>query len=186
MDAAIPAGARYILQALAGAGFEAYLVGGCVRDLLRGVPPHDWDVCTSARPEETKRCFAGQRMLETGLKHGTVTLLVGGEAYEITTYRTEGPYSDSRRPDFVRFVSDLKADLSRRDFTMNAVAMDLEGTLHDPFGGEEDIRAGVIRCVGEPGQRFREDGLRVMRALRFGAVLGYEIEIGRASCRERV
>jgi tRNA nucleotidyltransferase (CCA-adding enzyme) len=176
LDAAIPAGARYILQALAGAGFEAYLVGGCVRDLLRGVPPHDWDVCTSAHPEETKGCFAGQRMLETGLKHGTVTLLVGGEAYEITTYRTEGPYSDSRRPDFVRFVSDLKADLSRRDFTMNAVAMDLEGTLHDPFGGEEDIRAGVIRCVGEPDQRFREDGLRVMRALRFGAVFGYEIE----------
>ncbi len=172
----IPAGARYILQTLNGAGFEAYLVGGCVRDLLRGVSPHDWDICTSARPEETERCFAGQRIIETGLKHGTVTALVEGEPYEITTYRTEGPYSDSRRPDYVRFVPNLTEDLARRDFTMNAIAMDLHGNLRDPFGGAEDIKAGLIRCVGEPAQRFQEDGLRVMRALRFAAVFGYEIE----------
>ncbi len=172
----IPAGARYILQMLTAAGHEAYLVGGCVRDLLRGVPPHDWDICTSALPEETERCFAGQRIIETGLKHGTVTVLVDGEPYEITTYRTEGPYSDSRRPDYVRFVPDLTEDLARRDFTMNATAMGLDGKLRDPFGGAEDIKRGLIRCVGEPDQRFQEDGLRGMRALRFGAVFGYAIE----------
>ena len=172
----IPAGARQVLQALTAAGHEAYLVGGCVRDLLRGVEPHDWDICTSAMPEETERCFAGQRIIETGLKHGTVTVLVDGEPYEITTYRTEGPYSDSRRPDYVRFVPDLTEDLVRRDFTMNAIATGLDGNLRDPFGGAMDIKAGLIRCVGEPDQRFQEDGLRVMRALRFAAVFGYEIE----------
>ncbi len=172
----IPSGAEHILQALTGAGYEAYLVGGCVRDLLRGVAPHDWDICTSARPEETERCFAGQRIIETGLKHGTVTVLEDGEPYEITTYRTEGPYSDSRRPDYVEFVSSLEADLARRDFTMNAIAMGLDGRLRDPFGGAADIQTGLIRCVGEPAHRFQEDGLRVMRALRFAAVLGYGIE----------
>ena len=172
----IPSGAQKILQTLTDAGYEAYLVGGCVRDLLRGVAPHDWDICTSARPEETEACFAGQRIIETGLKHGTVTVLEGGEPYEVTTYRTEGPYSDSRRPDYVEFVSSLEADLARRDFTMNAVAMDLEGNLRDPFSGADDIKAGRIRCVGEPACRFQEDGLRVMRALRFAAVLGYGIE----------
>ena len=169
-------GAKRILRTLTGAGYEAYLVGGCVRDLLRGVEPHDWDICTSARPEETERCFAGCGIIETGLKHGTVTVLEEGEPYEITTYRTEGPYSDSRRPDYVEFVSSLEADLARRDFTMNAIAMGLDGSLRDPFGGADDIKAGVIRCVGEPAQRFREDGLRVMRALRFEAVFGYGIE----------
>ena len=172
----IPAGAGYILQMLTAAGHEGYLVGGCVRDLLRGVEPHDWDICTSALPEETEKCFAGRRILGTGLKYGTVTVLVEGEPYEITTYRREGPYSDRRRPDYVRFVPDLAEDLARRDFTMNAIAMDLDGNLRDPFGGAEDIRAGLIRCVGEPDPRFQEDGLRVMRALRFAAVFGYEIE----------
>lgn len=172
----IPSGAQKILQTFTDAGYEAYLVGGCVRDLLRGVEPHDWDICTSARPEETEDCFAGQRIIETGLKHGTVTVLEGGEPYEVTTYRTEGPYSDSRRPDYVEFVSSLEADLARRDFTMNAVAMDLEGNLRDPFSGADDIKAGRIRCVGEPACRFQEDGLRVMRALRFAAVLGYGLE----------
>ena len=172
----IPSGAKHILQALTNAGYGAWLVGGCVRDLLRGVAPHDWDICTSARPKETVVCFAGQRIIETGLKHGTVTVLEDSEPYEITTCRIEGPYSDSRRPDFVEFVSNLEADLARRDFTMNAIAMDMEGSLRDPFGGADDIRAGLIRCVGEPAHRFQEDGLRVMRALRFSAVLGYKIE----------
>lgn len=172
----IPDGARHILQTLSSAGYEAYLVGGCVRDLLRGVEPHDWDICTSALPEETERCFAGQRVIETGLKHGTVTVMDKGEPYEITTYRTEGPYSDSRRPDFVRFVANLEEDLARRDFTMNAIAMDLQGNLRDPFGGASDIKSSLIRCVGEPGLRFQEDGLRVMRTLRFASVFGYEIE----------
>lgn len=169
-------GAKHILQTLIGAGYEAYLVGGCVRDLLRGVEPHDWDICTSARPDETETCFAGHRIIETGLKHGTVTVLEDGEPYEITTYRTEGPYSDRRRPDYVEFVSSLEADLARRDFTMNAIAMELDGNLRDPFGGKADIETGLIRCVGKPAKRFQEDGLRVMRALRFGAVFGYEIE----------
>ena len=172
----IPSGARRILQALTAAGHEAYLVGGCVRDLLRGVEPHDWDIGTSARPEETKACFSGQRILETGLRHGTITVLEDGEPYEITTYRVEGPYSDRRRPDFVRFVPSLEADLARRDFTMNAIAMDLDGRLQDPCGGAEDIRSRVIRCVGDADRRFQEDGLRVMRALRFAAVLGYHME----------
>ena len=172
----IPDGARHILQTLNSAGREAYLVGGCVRDLLRGVEPHDWDICTSALPEETEQCFADRRVIETGLKHGTVTVLEEGEPYEITTYRTEGPYSDSRRPDFVRFVPNLEEDLARRDFTMNAISMDLQGNLRDPYGGADDIKSRLIRCVGEPDQRFQEDGLRVMRALRFAAVFGYEIE----------
>lgn len=176
MNFEIPDGARHILQTLNSAGHEAYLVGGCVRDLLRGVEPHDWDICTSALPEETERCFADRRVIETGLKHGTVTVLEEGESYEITTYRTEGPYSDSRRPDYVRFVPNLEQDLARRDFTMNAIAMDLQGNLRDPYGGASDIKAGLIRCVGEPDRRFQEDGLRVMRALRFAAVFGYEIE----------
>lgn len=172
----IPSGAAYILRILHNAGYESWLVGGCVRDLLRGVEPHDWDICTSARPEEVERCFAGHRIIETGLKHGTVTVLEDGNPYEITTYRTEGPYSDSRRPDYVAFVSSLESDLARRDFTMNAIALGLDGSLRDPFGGVEDIKAGLIRCVGEPAHRFREDGLRIMRALRFAAVLGCEIE----------
>ena len=172
----IPSGAAHILQRLMEAGYEAWLVGGCVRDLLRGVPPHDWDICTSARPEQTKACFAGYKVIETGLRHGTVTVLEDEELYEITTYRAEGPYSDSRRPDFVRFVPDLCEDLARRDFTVNAIAMGLDGTLRDPFGGAGDIQNGLIRCVGEPARRFREDGLRVMRALRFAAVSGWRME----------
>ncbi len=172
----IPFGAQHILQTLAGAGHEAYLVGGCVRDLLRGIPPHDWDICTSALPEQTQACFAGQRLVETGLKHGTVTVLADGGSYEVTTYRTEGPYSDGRRPDHVRFVPNLAVDLARRDFTMNAIAMGLDGALHDPFGGAQDIRHGTIRCVGRPDLRFQEDGLRIMRALRFSAVTGHHIE----------
>lgn len=172
----ISAGARYILRTLTDAGHEAYLVGGCVRDLLRGVLPHDWDICTSARPEETEACFAGREIIKAGLRHGTVAVLVDGAPYEVTTYRTEGPYSDSRRPDYVRFVPHVNEDLARRDFTMNAVAMGLDGRLHDPFGGTGDIRAGLIRCVGAPARRFQEDGLRIMRAVRFSAALGYEIE----------
>lgn len=176
MKPEIPAGVGHILQALTDAGFETCLVGGCVRDLLRGAVPHDWDICTSARPEETEACFAGHRIIETGVKHGTVIVLEDSRPYEITTYRTEGPYSDSRRPDYVEFVSSLESDLARRDFTMNAIALEPDGSLRDPFGGGDDIRAGQIRCVGEPSQRFQEDGLRVMRALRFAAVFGYEIE----------
>lgn len=176
MDFDIPSGGSRILQSLTVAGHEAYFVGGCVRDLLRGVPPHDWDICTSARPEETAACFPGRRVFKTGIKYGTVTVLMDGKPYEITTYRTEGPYSDSRRPDFVSFVPHLQEDLARRDFTVNAIALGIDGTLRDPFGGADDIQAGLIRCVGDPARRFQEDGLRLMRALRFSAVFGYGIE----------
>ena len=172
----IPSGPERILRTLTAAGYEAYLVGGCVRDLLRGELPHDWDICTSARPEETAACFTGHRILETGIRHGTVTVLADSVPYEITTWRTEGPYSDGRRPDCVGFVGQMEQDLARRDFTVNAIALGLDGTLRDPFGGADDVRARLIRCVGEPARRFQEDGLRLMRALRFAAVLGYRIE----------
>jgi len=185
VNAQIPAGALNILQALERAGHEAYLVGGCVRDLLRGVAPHDWDICTSARPEETRASLAGARIVETGLKHGTVTVLTGGMAFEVTTYRADGPYSDGRRPDCVRFVTSVQEDLARRDFTMNAIAMDRGGGLCDPFGGKTDISRRLIRCVGEGDRRFQEDALRIMRALRFAACLGYQVEEGTRAALHR-
>lgn len=169
-------GAKLILQALHDSGFEAYLVGGCVRDLLRGVPPHDWDICTSALPGQVERVFAGKQLIETGLKHGTVTVMELGTPFEITTYRIDGQYSDGRHPDEVRFAASLREDLSRRDFTMNAAAMDPAGRLCDPFGGASDIASRQVRCVGDPDRRFQEDGLRVMRALRFASVLDFSID----------
>lgn len=168
-------GAKVILRALHDSGFEAYLVGGCVRDLLRGTEPHDWDICTSALPKQVKRVFEGQRIIETGFKHGTVTVMERGVQFELTTYRIDGQYSDSRHPDKVRFTASLREDLSRRDFTMNAIAMDLAGRIYDPFDGATDIMARQIRCVGDPDQRFQEDGLRVMRALRFASTLDFAI-----------
>ena len=180
-------GAERILQALNDAGFEAFLVGGCVRDLIRGTTPHDWDICTRALPEQVEQVFAGLRVIETGLKHGTVTVLADGEPFEITTYRADGPYTDGRHPDSVQFVTSLNDDLARRDFTMNAIAMDRSGTLHDPFDGTADIAARRLRCVGDPDRRFQEDGLRVMRALRFASVFGFVIEpeTARAVHRDR-
>ncbi len=176
MKTSIPAGANRILSTLNAGGFEAYLVGGCVRDLLRGAAPQDWDICTSALPQEIEACFPGVRVVETGLKHGTVALLLDDGLYEVTTYRADGTYSDGRHPDAVRFVSRLESDLERRDFTINAMALDLDGELQDPFGGAEDIRRGVVRCVGDPDRRFQEDGLRLMRCLRFSACLSYVVE----------
>ena len=176
MDRSIPGQVQWLLAQLNTAGFEAYLVGGCVRDLLRFAQPQDWDICTSALPEETKACFSGCQVLETGLRHGTVTVLLDHRPYEITTYRADGPYSDGRRPDSVAFVPDLTEDLARRDFTVNAMALGLDGVVRDPFGGREDLERGLIRCVGDPDRRFQEDGLRLMRALRFSATLDYAIE----------
>ncbi len=175
MNTTIPAGAKTILSTLNAGGFEAYLVGGCVRDLLRGAAPQDWDICTSALPREIEACFSGVRVVETGLQHGTVALLLDDGLYEVTTYRADGTYSDGRHPDAVRFVSRLESDLERRDFTMNAMALGLDGGLQDPFGGAEDIRRGVVRCVGDPDRRFQEDGLRLMRCLRFSACLAYSV-----------
>lgn len=172
----LPRGALGAISALEEAGFEAYAVGGAVRDLLRGVEPLDLDIATAALPEQVKEVFQGLKIYETGIKHGTVTVIFEGLPLEITTYRVESTYSDGRHPDGVRFSKLIEADLSRRDFTVNAVAFSPGRGLVDPFGGVTDLENRVIRAVGEPKKRFDEDGLRVMRALRFAAVLGFEIE----------
>ncbi len=181
----VPEYVRRVLSALEGASWESYAVGGCVRDALLRREPHDWDVTTAARPEAVKAVFAGERVIDTGLKHGTVTLLTEGGPVEITTFRTEGAYSDSRHPDRVSFVSDVHEDLCRRDFTVNAMAYSPDRGLRDDFGGQEDLRAGVIRCVGDPDERFREDALRILRALRFAARYGFVIEEATAAAMER-
>lgn len=167
---------RQVLETLEAAGYEAWLVGGCVRDRLMGTAPHDFDITTSARPEEVMAVFSGCRIIETGLKHGTVTLLWDGEPLEITTFRGDGAYSDHRHPDEVRFTRSLREDLARRDFTMNAIAMDARSDISDPFGGAGDIQNRIIRCVGEPARRFEEDALRILRGLRFAATLGFAID----------
>ena len=164
------------LRRLRSAGYEAYIVGGCVRDFLRGVPPKDFDMTTSALPEQVHAVFAGERIIDTGIKHGTVTLLADGMPLEITTYRLDGEYRDARHPSAVSFTSSLREDVARRDFTMNAIAYHPEEGFCDFFGGRVDIAAGIIRAVGEPERRFREDALRILRALRFAAVLDFRIE----------
>ncbi len=170
----IPGHVREILETLEQAGFEAWCVGGAVRDLLMDKEPADWDVTTNALPEAVLDLFAPHAN-PTGLQHGTVTV-GGGRGTEITTYRRDGEYLDHRRPESVEFSSSLREDLARRDFTMNAIALNLRGELFDPYGGQEDIRAGVIRAVGEPSKRFEEDALRIMRGLRFASRLGFTIE----------
>ena len=166
---------RQVLVTLQSRGYPAYLVGGCVRDMLLGVRPQDWDICTGALPEQIMEVFPKAR--PTGLKHGTVTVVIDSHAVEVTTFRAESRYGDHRHPDAVRFVGDLTADLSRRDFTMNAIALSPDGLTVDPFGGIEDIRRQVIRCVGVPEERFEEDALRMFRALRFSARLGFTVEL---------
>ncbi len=172
----IPPNITRILDMLENAGYEAYIVGGCVRDSLMGMTPHDYDVTTSALPEETERVFSGMKLIETGLKHGTVTVLSDGEPVEITTYRVDGEYHDSRRPDSVTFTRSLREDIARRDFTMNGIAYSPRRGMFDEFGGAEDIRRGIIRCIGDPEKRFREDALRIMRGMRFSASLGFQVE----------
>lgn len=162
------------MERLTRRGFEAYMVGGCVRDLIMERRPSDWDVCTSALPEEVLSLFPRSR--PTGLKHGTVTVISHGSPIEVTTFRSDGEYKDHRRPESVRFIIDLKSDLERRDFTINALAMPLTGEIRDCFGGRKDIEKKLIRCVGDPEKRFEEDALRMLRAFRFSAVLGFEIE----------
>jgi len=163
-----------ILTILREAGHESYYVGGCVRDLLLGRPIHDWDITTSALPEQTMACFP--HCVPTGIKHGTVTVLVENWSAEVTTFRADGAYSDGRHPDRVSFVGNLEDDLSRRDFTINAMAIDPQGNIVDLFGGKEDLDRKLIRCVGDPETRFREDALRILRAIRFSAQLGFKIE----------
>lgn len=172
----IPQNIADILSRLERAGYEAYIVGGCVRDSLMGQEPHDFDITTSALPEETMAVFADMQVIPTGLKHGTVTVLSDGEPVEITTYRVDGDYADGRHPDEVHFTRSLSEDVARRDFTMNGIAYSPVRGLFDEYGGAEDIRRGLIRCIGEADRRFGEDALRILRALRFSAVLGFEIE----------
>ena len=175
-DVQLPAGVSRALSMLEDAGYEAFIVGGCVRDALRGITPKDYDITTSALPEETKSVFRDYRVIETGIQHGTVTVMMDGMPLEITTYRTEGTYSDNRHPDSVSFTTSLREDVARRDFTMNAIAYSPVRGLIDHFGGAEDIRGGIIRCVGDPDTRFREDALRMMRGIRFASALGFAIE----------
>lgn len=180
----IPKEIDALMARLEEAGQEAYLVGGCVRDRCMGKEPHDYDMTTSAAPEEMKAIFAGERIIETGLKHGTLTVLTPLGGVEITTYRQDGTYSDHRHPDEVVFTRSLREDLARRDFTVNAMAMDRRGCLQDPFGGQADLAAALLRCVGEPRRRFREDALRILRALRFSSRLGFAIEKETAAAME--
>lgn len=170
----IPKDVGYILSSLKKAGYEAYAVGGCVRDCLLGKEPKDWDITTSALPEQVKEIF--QKTVDTGIKHGTVTVMIHGTGYEVTTYRVDGDYLDGRHPENVSFTSCLDEDLKRRDFTINAFVYSEETGIKDLFGGMEDLKDGVIRCVGVPEERFGEDALRILRAVRFAAVLGFGIE----------
>ena len=174
MSQNIPQNVKKILTILNDNGYEGYIVGGAVRDYIMGEQPHDWDIATNAKPEQVKSLF--HRTIDTGIKHGTITAMLKGEGYEITTYRCDGFYSDGRHPDSIEFVSRIEDDLARRDFTINAMAMDVDGNIVDPYGGLEDIKNGVIRCVGNPDDRFSEDALRMMRALRFESKLAFELD----------
>lgn len=172
----IPNAAELIIGRLEEHGFEAYVVGGCVRDSIMGITPHDWDICTSALPEQIIEVFSEMKVIPTGLKHGTVTVVIDGSEFEVTTYRIDGEYTDNRHPEAVEFVKDLKLDLMRRDFTINALAYNHKSGIIDYFNGVEDIHNKVIRCVGNPNDRFSEDALRIMRAIRFATRFGFEIE----------
>ena len=169
-------GAAELLDTLHRAGYAAYVVGGCVRDSLLGLTPHDWDLCTSALPQQVMKLFGAQRCIPTGLQHGTVTVKQSGALYEITTFRTEGTYTDGRHPDEVHFVPDVREDLARRDLTINAMAYNEKEGLVDPFGGQADLQSGIVRAVGVPRQRFTEDALRILRLYRFAARFGFAID----------
>ena len=169
-------GAAELLDTLHRAGYAAYVVGGCVRDSLLGLTPHDWDLCTSALPQQGMELFGEEKCIPTGLQHGTVTVKQGGGLYEITTFRTEGTYTDGRHPDEVHFVPDVREDLARRDFTINAMAYNAKEGLVDPFGGQADLQSGILRAVGVPHQRFTEDTLRILRLYRFAARFGFAID----------
>lgn len=178
MKFVIPENVNFIIKNLNQHGFEAYLVGGAVRDLLLGFEPHDYDICTSAIPYEIKKVFKDYRTIDTGIEHGTVSILLNGNTYEVTTFRIDGKYSDNRHPDHVKFTSDITEDLRRRDFTINAIAYNDSTGIIDPFGGQSDLNNRTIRCVGNPSDRFEEDALRMIRAIRFASQLNYTIDKG--------
>ena len=168
----LPQAVEYCIEALEAAGYEAYVVGGCVRDFLLGLTPADFDLCTSAKPQDICQTFSGHQLLHHGEKHGTIGVVLDGQVYEITTFRTEGGYEDGRHPSWVRFVSNVEADLARRDFTINAMAYNPKTGLADPFGGQQDLEARILRAVGDPEVRFQEDALRILRGARFSARFG--------------
>ena len=174
MEIRMPENAKKVIETLEAAGYEAYIVGGCVRDSILGREPGDWDITTAARPEQVKALF--RRTIDTGIKHGTVTVMFGKEAYEVTTYRVDGEYSDHRRPDSVEFTANLEEDLKRRDFTINAMAYSPSAGVIDLFGGMDDLDNKVIKAVGDPLARFDEDALRILRAIRFAGQLDFTIE----------
>ena len=179
-------GAAELLDTLHRAGYAAYVVGGCVRDSLLGLTPHDWDLCTSALPQQGMELFGEEKCIPTGLQHGTVTVKQGGGLYEITTFRTEGTYTDGRHPDEVHFVPDVREDLARRDFTINAMAYNAKEGLVDPFGGQDDLQSGILRAVGVPHQRFTEDALRILRLYRFAARFGFSIDPPTAQAAQKL
>ena len=180
MKLTLDPGAATLLDALHAAGYAAYAVGGCVRDSLLGRTAHDWDLCTSALPQQVMELFGAEQCIPTGLQHGTVTIKYGGQLYETTTFRTEGSYTDGRHPDAVQFVPDVREDLARRDFTINAMAYNEAEGLVDPFGGQKDLQNGLLRAVGEPQQRFTEDALRILRLYRFAARFGFALDAATA------
>ena len=180
MKLTLDPGAVALLDALHAAGYAAYAVGGCVRDSLLGRTAHDWDLCTSALPQQVMELFGAEQCIPTGLQHGTVTIKYGGQLYETTTFRTEGSYTDGRHPDAVQFVPDVREDLARRDFTINAMAYNEAEGLVDPFGGQKDLQNGLLRAVGEPQQRFTEDALRILRLYRFAARFGFALDAATA------
>ena len=180
MKLTLDPGAAALLDTLHAAGYAAYAVGGCVRDSLLGRTAHDWDLCTSALPQQVMELFGAEQCIPTGLQHGTVTIKYGGQLYETTTFRTEGSYTDGRHPDEVQFVPDVREDLARRDFTINAMAYNEAEGLVDPFGGQKDLQNGLLRAVGEPQQRFTEDALRILRLYRFAARFGFVLDAATA------
>lgn len=180
MKLTLDPGAAALLDTLHAAGYAAYAVGGCVRDSLLGRNAHDWDLCTSALPQQVMELFRAEQCIPTGLQHGTVTIKYGGRLYETTTFRTEGSYTDGRHPDAVQFVPDVREDLARRDFTINAMAYNEAEGLVDPFGGQKDLQNGLLRAVGEPQQRFTEDALRILRLYRFAARFGFALDAATA------
>lgn len=172
----MPKNVKTIIKILNTHNYEAFIVGGCVRDSVIGLTPHDWDICTNAKPEEIKKCFENFNTFDSGIKHGTISVVLDGEVFEVTTYRIDGTYSDNRRPDSVTFTSDITQDLARRDFTINAMAYNEKRGLIDPYGGRNDLSDKIIKCVGNPDFRFNEDALRIIRALRFASVYNFEID----------
>ncbi len=184
MKIKVPGDVQFIIETLEAHGYEAYAVGGCVRDTMLGREPQDWDITTSAKPQEVKALF--RRTVDTGIEHGTVTVMLGPEGYEVTTYRIDGKYSDSRHPESVTFTPELREDLRRRDFTINAMAYNERAGVQDLFSGREDLDNRIIRAVGEPEERFREDALRILRCVRFAAQLGFVIDDATYAAAEKL